>query len=736
MPIVPRRNGITATAPLPGVRQSPEAPAAAFGVPGPGIDFAGPLQSVVEPMARQARQEADQLISLDADNQAAQRQSDLERQLLARKGKDALDNSDLLEEWNKSVGEIETTLKDPRQRMAFRAAMQSRTQAFSATAERHAAAEHEEFDRDTTTSGLDLRMDSALANYADPELRAKAMVESRAILQDYARRNGWSPETTQEKVQTQLSRMHSGVIERYLDAGQDIAAAEYYKQAQTQMTGKDQGRADKLLEIGSTLGEAQRQSDTIMKSAPTLTDALSQARLIQQPKVREATEGKIRQRYEDMAFADRLDRENAFGQAKDIVRQNGGDYSKVPPAVLNKLNTTQEEEVRRIGRNIRYPDHITDESKYTHLLNFASVSPAAFLDIDLRKEYGEDLSRNDMAHVEALQRKLRESQSRAETTADTRVKRGQEKVVLDAAKDATKNAANDSTFAKLGLTPPSRKVTVPQWMLDSAKVNKPYAEYLRMHGVNLDQPTATQSAPTAPKVPGAPINLGAPQTPQELKAAPAKPSVATPGTPTAPAVRLEPTRPTGTAPNTPSSGLAVPPVGTPYEKNGHTVVDTPRPDAAGHVPTHRLDQATNRQPNESWTQYENRVLGEQSKPADAAIKSELTALEPDVRAAAVTMVADAKKAGIHIEPKETFRTQARQEALFREGRAKGSKGAPVTWTLTSDHTTGRAIDFDGDPKALAWLEKNAPKYGFTTLGDLDPGHVSMPKATASAQGTK
>jgi hypothetical protein len=68
--------------------------------------------------------------------------------------------------------------------------------------------------------------------------------------------------------------------------------------------------------------------------------------------------------------------------------------------------------------------------------------------------------------------------------------------------------------------------------------------------------------------------------------------------------------------------------------------------------------------------------------------------------------------------------------LFREGRAPGSKGSPVTWTLTSDHSTGRAIDFDGNDKAIAWLQQNAPRYGFTTLGDMDPGHVSMPKGTA------
>lgn len=587
---------------------SPSAPDAAFGVPGNGIDVTTPWLSIVEPMARKAKRDALQLSALDGDNQAAQAATDTETQILARRGKDALDNSDLLADYDKRTNEIEKSLPDD-VKFSFRQSASAKRQSLYALGERHGSAQHEEYDRDTTAAALDLRTSNALANYADPQQRESAIEQSRAILKDFGARQGWSPDVTEQKTATQLSRIHSGVIERYLNSGNDLSAADYYKTAQPQMTGEDQAHTDKLLEIGSTLGAAQRSSDDILSGrfapgsveagnidltkrpivknadgtistvrsisigedghtvliptvvggkvvsdeqaikyyedtgehlgkfkdeasanayaqglhetqaryaagqAPVdISSALAQAATITNPRIREATERQIRQHYEDLAFADRQDRDAAFDQAKEIVRGNGGDYTKVPPAVLNRLNTTQEEEIRRIGRNIRYPDNITDEAKYTHLLNFASVSPTAFLDIDLRKQYGDDLSRNDLEHVEALQRKIREQQNRAETTGDNRLKRAEEKTVIDAAKTAAKVSDNLKSLPPgvANYLPKPKSVTVPQWMIDSARTNKPYADYLRLHGVNLDQPTATQQQPTSPSVPGAPIGRPGP----------------------------------------------------------------------------------------------------------------------------------------------------------------------------------------------------------------------------------
>lgn len=162
----------------------------------------------------------------------------------------------------------------------------------------------------------------------------------------------------------------------------------------------------------------------------------------------------------------------------------------------------------------------------------------------------------------------------------------------------------------------------------------------------------------------------------------------------------------------------------PFWKNGHWVVDTEALDSSGHVPTHRLDQPTNRGQDEPWQQYEQRVLHRSSFSPDTAQVSSISALEPEVADSTRSLMNAARQAGVNLSPAETRRSQERQEMLFQKGRT--SPGDVATWTLTSDHTPGRAVDFSGDDAAYQWLQQHAPEHGFSVMGSMDPGHVSMP----------
>lgn len=171
--------------------------------------------------------------------------------------------------------------------------------------------------------------------------------------------------------------------------------------------------------------------------------------------------------------------------------------------------------------------------------------------------------------------------------------------------------------------------------------------------------------------------------------------------------------------------------GVPYDKNGHPVVDTQALDKSGHVPTHRLDQPTNKLPDETWPQYEQRVLANRTFSPDTARVSDLGALVPEVADSTRSLISAARAAGVALTPDETRRSQERQEMLFQRGRA-GNPGDVATWTLTSNHTPGRAVDFSGTPAALQWLQQNAPAHGFNVLGAMDPGHVEMPGGAAQS----
>lgn len=200
----------------------------------------------------------------------------------------------------------------------------------------------------------------------------------------------------------------------------------------------------------------------------------------------------------------------------------------------------------------------------------------------------------------------------------------------------------------------------------------------------------------------------------------------------------------GGGPVNPQSSLHAPPSLPPdngvtdpsrvYMKNGYLVYDSPNVSRDGRVPTHRLDAPSGRLPQETWEQYEARVIAaplETFPPEAFTPINDINQLRPEVKQKVDSMMLSAAQAGHPLMINETFRPIVRQELLFREGRANGDN--PITWTLTSDHTTQGAVDFmpvgaSGRVKqdGYAWIQANGPKFGFKVLGPSDPGHVALP----------
>lgn len=87
--------------------------------------------------------------------------------------------------------------------------------------------------------------------------------------------------------------------------------------------------------------------------------------------------------------------------------------------------------------------------------------------------------------------------------------------------------------------------------------------------------------------------------------------------------------------------------------------------------------------------------------------------------------------GYEVRVTETFRSQARQDELYAQGRS--TPGPTVTWTRNSNHTKGRAADLlivGGDDAAYAKLATIAVEEGLRTLGPIDPGHIELPSHNA------
>lgn len=124
-------------------------------------------------------------------------------------------------------------------------------------------------------------------------------------------------------------------------------------------------------------------------------------------------------------------------------------------------------------------------------------------------------------------------------------------------------------------------------------------------------------------------------------------------------------------------------------------------------------------------------------PAAPPIRSDVTAVQKDLATLTpefrdrLRRVMDRmrREHGHDVTVVETVRSQARQDALYAQGRT--TPGNVVTWTKSSKHAHGQAADVivDGlwqNPAGYAHLADIAKQEGLRTLGARDPGHVELP----------
>lgn len=372
MPRVPVLTQRVDTAPLPGTKLSPGAPAAAF-QPAAPVDLSG-----AERFFQEERAKEDQVAVLDADNQLSQLGTDLQTQAFARKGKDALGaTKEITQTWKAQSSAIEGTLATDRQKLAFRQRAQARYASLYDAVERHTASEAAAYDQQTTNAALVNRLNDAIANYQDPEKVAGAVAEQRAILTDYGRRTGIAPEALTQQLAAIESRTHAAVIDRMLSNGQDLAAQKYHDQVKDALVGQDAVGVEKALEEGSRRGESQRVADGIIAKGGTLTAWMTAAKDVQDPAVRDLVEGRLKAAWSTQQAAEREQHEGLMLGATNIVERTR-DITKVPPSTWTTLSITERNALRDYAQQLQGGGKVeTDWTTYYQLKSLASVDDPA-----------------------------------------------------------------------------------------------------------------------------------------------------------------------------------------------------------------------------------------------------------------------------------------------------------------------------------------------------------------------
>lgn len=271
MPRVPRRDSTLLSAqPMPDVRLSTGAPSSAFGGLPSAPDLSG-VQRHVTAIVQEEQRRADQIAVLEADNALAEAETSLlynpKDGHLTRKGKNAFTSPEEIgAAWEQRTSEVEQSLTTERQQIAFRERAANRWQSIHSTVQRHVAGEIQQYDNETANSALANRLDAAIRSNGEPHAVETAVVETTAIVADYGKRNGWSPEVLAEKQATAVSRIHAGVIEQMLSLGNDLDASAYFEDNKPAIAAAQLPAIEKALDQASTDGAGMRAADAIWKA--------------------------------------------------------------------------------------------------------------------------------------------------------------------------------------------------------------------------------------------------------------------------------------------------------------------------------------------------------------------------------------------------------------------------------------------------------------------------------------
>jgi hypothetical protein len=198
-----------------------------------GADVAqavGKTGGMLGQIAQQEQEKADVAALMDADRQLADLElslfNDPENGAYAKRGRDAFGLPEqVFPQWDQQVGQIEGRLT-PAQRDAFRRQAQGRRTDLQRGLSRHVLQESERFYSDEAKAYVSTAVQSAAANYTDPE-RVNTEIErvARGVM-SMPEMRGASPVVINEAIRQAQSKVYVGVAERMLL--DDPSAAETY----------------------------------------------------------------------------------------------------------------------------------------------------------------------------------------------------------------------------------------------------------------------------------------------------------------------------------------------------------------------------------------------------------------------------------------------------------------------------------------------------------------------------
>jgi len=266
-----------------------------------------------------------------------------------KQGQDALSTpimKDYGDLFQKAEDEISSKLQNDQQKKYFKERADVASLQFRQDILNHLVKEQDSYATQTFKDTIQTETDNAANRYRDPKAIQMSIVRMENAVNTEADRKGWSKETKQSAMTEVKSGAYRGVIERMLSNGQDLDAKSYYEGLKKQdqknpiFTTKDRNAIESALHVGSVKGESQRRADELVaKNQDDLKNALDQARQIKDPELRDATVQRVKGHIADNETAIKLNHDEAFTHAYQVVEQTGS-TANIEPKYHVRLSRT------------------------------------------------------------------------------------------------------------------------------------------------------------------------------------------------------------------------------------------------------------------------------------------------------------------------------------------------------------------------------------------------------------
>ena len=366
---------------------------------------------------------ADNAVGQDVYARLTQKKNDLiynpKSGAMTKKGQDALNVvNDFGKQFDDYSNDVASTLQNDDQRRQFEHFKRVVGDELNGQLTRYTYGESQNLQTEIANTALQTAKDDAILNYHEPGKIQESLDLQDNLIRNSLSKQGLPSEVIDQKVAAAKSSTLSGVIDRMLVNGQDSQAKEFYDQHKDRLTATDAVAVEKSLESGSMRGESQKKADEITNSTDSLSSALEKSRAIEDPKLRDETTRRVKEFFQDKQQAQKLDSDNRFNSASQIIENNGGNLDQIPPQMMANMSSAERHALESRSTQIKNGVEPASNGEDFYNLQQMAVTPELrdkFLGLNLL-QYRHQVTQNEMSELMKIQASMRKSDGEADDT--------------------------------------------------------------------------------------------------------------------------------------------------------------------------------------------------------------------------------------------------------------------------------------------------------------------------------